>query len=190
MTFYHLDRPVQFCKGVEQYRPYFIEDPIRSENTASLRLIRQQTSVPLAIGEQFDSKWTFREAIEDDLMDFCRVDVCIAGGLTEARKIAAMCETHYIHLAPHNPLGPVSTAACLHLCLASPLVGVQELPRAPMSSFTEAFPVQAPFADGHLLVPDAPGLGVEFVEEALENEPPTPAAPHGLWRDDGSYGNW
>ena len=59
-----------------------------------------------------------------------------------------------------------------------------------MSSFTEAFPVQAPFADGHLLVPDAPGLGVEFVEEALENEPPSTSAPHGLRRDDGSYGNW
>ncbi|MAF09414.1 galactonate dehydratase [Candidatus Poribacteria bacterium] len=187
-----LDPPasIQFCKGVEQYRPFFIEDPLRSENISSLRLVRQQTSVPLAIGEQFDSKWTFREAIEDDLMDYCRVDVCIAGGLTEARKIAAMCETHYIHLAPHNPLGPVSTAACLHLCLASPLVGVQELPRAPMSSFTEAFPVQSPFADGYLLVPDAPGLGVEFVEEALESEAPAPTPPHGLMRDDGSYGNW
>ena len=64
-------------------------------------------------------------------MDYCRVDLCIAGGLTEVRKIAGWCETHYIHLAPHNPLGPVSTAACLHLCLASSLVGVQELPRAP-----------------------------------------------------------
>ncbi|MEO2005218.1 MAG: galactonate dehydratase [Candidatus Poribacteria bacterium] len=187
-----LDPPasIEFCKGVEPYRPYFIEDPLRSENVSSLRLVRQQTSVPLAIGEQFDSKWAFREAIEDDLMDYCRVDVCIAGGLTEARKIAAMCETHYIHLAPHNPLGPVSTAACLHLCLSSPLVGVQELPRAPMSSFADAFPVQAPFADGHLLVPDAPGLGVEFVEEALADEPPSASAPHGLWRDDGSYGNW
>ena len=128
---------LDFCNRVAPYNPFFIEDPLRSENPASLRRLRQQTSVPLAVGEQFDSKWTFREVIEEDLMDYCRVDLCIAGGLTEARKIAGWCETHYIHLAPHNPLGPVSTAACLHLCLASSLVGVQELPRAPMSVNTE-----------------------------------------------------
>ena len=89
-------------------------------------------------------------------MDYCRVDLCIAGGLTEARKIAGWCETHYIHMVPHNPLGPVSTAACLHLCLASALVGVQELPRPPMTSLTDAFPVQMPFADGYLLPPEGP----------------------------------
>ena len=149
---------LDFCNKVAQYNPFFIEDPLRAENPASLRRLRQQTSVPLAIGEQFDSKWTFREVIEEDLMDYCRVDLCIAGGLTEARKIVGWCETHYIHVVPHNPLGPVSAAACLQLCLASPLVGVQELPRAPMSSLTDVFPVQVPFEAGYLLPPERPGL--------------------------------
>ena len=182
---------LDFCKMVEPYNPFFIEDPLRSENPASLRRLRQQTSVPIAVGEQFDSKWSFREVIEEDLLDYCRVDLCIAGGLTEARKIAGWCETHYIHLAPHNPLGPVSTAACLHLCLASSLVGVQELPRAPMSSLTDVFPVQVPYESGHLLPPESPGLGIEFNEEALrivttqEYGPPS-----GYQRDDGSYTNW
>jgi L-alanine-DL-glutamate epimerase-like enolase superfamily enzyme len=188
-----LDPPasIEFCKGVEPYRPFFIEDPLRSENTASLRLIRQQTSVPIAVGEQFDSKWKFREVIEEDLLDYCRVDICIAGGLTEARKIAGWCETHYIHLAPHNPLGPVSTAACLHLCLASSLVGVQELPRPPMSTLTELFPVQVPFENGYLLPPERPGLGIEFNEDALGDvQPPAPGPPSGFRRDDGSYANW
>ena len=188
-----LDPPasIEFCKGVEQYRPFFIEDPLRSENPASLKLVRQNTSVPLAVGEQFDSKWSFREAIEEDLMDYCRVDLCIAGGLTEARKIAGWCETHYIHIVPHNPLGPVSTAACLHLCLASALVGVQELPRAPMTSLTDVFPVQMPFADGYLLPPESPGLGIEFNEDAVINAtPPAPGPPSGYQRDDGAYTNW
>lgn len=188
-----LDPPasIQFCKGVEPYRPFFIEDPLRSENPASLRLVRQQTSVPIAVGEQFASKWAFREVIEAELMDYCRVDLCIAGGLTEARKVAGWCETHYIHLAPHNPLGPVSTAACLHLCLASPMVGVQELPRPPMSALTDLFPVQAPFEDGYLLPPKGPGLGIAFNEEAIEGVEPVPPGPGvGLWRDDGSYTNW
>ncbi len=182
---------IALCKGVEPYRPFFIEDPLRSESTQSLRLVRQQTSVPFAVGEQFDSKWKFQQVIEEDLMDYCRVDLCIAGGLTEAKKIAGWCETHYIHLAPHNPLGPVSTAACLHLCLASSLVGVQELPRPPMSSLTDVFPKQVPFESGHLLVPEGPGLGIEFNEEAigaLEPQAPRPGA--GMLRDDGSYTNW
>ena len=182
---------LDFCNRVAPYNPFFIEDPLRSENPASLRRLRQQTSVPLAVGEQFDSKWTFREVIEEDLMDYCRVDVCIAGGLTEARKIAGWCETHYIHLAPHNPLGPVSTAACLHLCLASSLVGVQELPRAPMSSLTDEFPVQVPFESGYLLPPEAPGLGIEFNEAVLDTVSTQDyGPPTGYLRDDGSYTNW
>ena len=186
---------IQFCRAVEPFRPYFIEDPIRSESTQSLRLIRQQTSVALAVGEQWDSKWAFQQAIEEDLMDYCRVDLCIAGGLTEAKKIAGWCETHYIHLAPHNPLGPVSTAACLHLCLASPLVGVQELPRIPGTSFTDEFPTQVPYAEGHLLVPEGPGLGIEFDESAFagvvqSSHDSKRDGSKGFQRDDGSYTNW
>lgn len=182
---------LDFCKKVEPYNPFFIEDPLRSENPGSLRRLREQTSVPIAVGEQYDSKWKFREAIEEELLDFCRVDLCIAGGLTEARKIAGWCETHYIYLAPHNPLGPVSTAACLHLCLSSPLVGVQELPRPPMSSLTDVFPVQVPFESGYLLPPDLPGLGIEFNEEALTNVTSQEyGPPYGYTRDDGSFTNW
>ena len=76
---------IEFCKSVEQYHPFFIEDPLRSESPQSLRELRQQTSVPIAVGEQWDSKWAFQQAIEEDLMDYCRVDLCIAGGLTEAK---------------------------------------------------------------------------------------------------------
>lgn len=189
-----LDPPwaVQFCKGVEGARPFFIEDPLRSENPASLRLLRQQTSVPIAVGEQFAGKWAFRECLEQDLMDYCRMDLCIVGGITEARKIAGWCETHYIHLAPHNPLGPVCTAASLHLCLASSLVGVMELARVPGTVMPEVFPQQVPFAEGHLLVPETPGLGVEIDEEAAAARPyqETGGRSVGYQRDDGSYTNW
>jgi len=182
---------IQFCKAVEPYRPFFVEDPIRSESKQALRMIRQQTSVPIAVGEQWDSKWAFQQVIEEDLMDYCRVDLCIAGGLTEAKKIAGWCETHYIHLAPHNPLGPVSTAACLHLCLSSPLVGVQELPRIPGSTMTDVFPKQVPYEAGHLLVPEGPGLGVEFNEGAFDElDAYTGNKGHYFLRDDGSYTNW
>ena len=181
---------IQFCKGVEAYRPFFVEDPIRSESSESLRLVRQQTSVPIAVGEQWAGKWAFRQVIEEELTDYARIDVCIAGGLTEAKKIAGWCETHYIYLAPHNPLGPVSTAACLHLCLASSLVGVQECPRPPGTTHTDVFPVQVPFENGYLLVPDKPGLGVEFDETVAVELGPQERNGIWYWREDGSITNW
>ena len=188
-----LDPPasIALCQGVAPYRPFFVEDPLRSENPASLKLIRQQTSVPIAVGEQFTGKWAFREVIEEDLTDYCRMDVCIVGGLSEARKIAGWCEAHYIPLAPHNPLGPVATAASLHLCLSSPLVGVQELARPPGSTLTDVIPVQVPFDNGYLLPPDRPGLGIEFDEAAAVDNPGTGPKPGvGYRRDDGAYTNW
>jgi galactonate dehydratase len=181
---------VRFCRGVEPYRPFFIEDPVRSEDPRALRRVRSQTSVPLAAGEQWAGKWAFRDAIEEDLIDYCRVDLCIAGGLSEARKIAGWAETHYIALAPHNPLGPVSTAACLQLCMASPLVGVMELPRVPGKYLTDLFPVQAEFRDGFLLRPDKPGLGIEFDEAAAAEGRALPQKARWFQREDGSYTNW
>jgi len=187
-----LDPPeaIQLCRALEPYRPYFVEDPIRSENMHSFHQLARHAAVPLAAGEQFASKWDFRELIEEDLIQYCRVDLCICGGITEARKVAGWCETHYINLAPHNPLGPVSTAACLHLDLATSNFGVQELPRLPGTVLPEVFPVQVPFADGHLLPPTAPGLGVEFNEEAARKCEFRPGHSPQLRRADGCFTNW
>ena len=112
-----LDPPdaIWLCQEFEQYRPYFVEDPLRVENAQSYRGLRARTTVPLAAGEQYNSKWEFRQVVEEELIDYARVDLCICGGLTEAKKIAAACETHYINLAVHNPIGPVATSAFLHL---------------------------------------------------------------------------
>jgi L-alanine-DL-glutamate epimerase-like enolase superfamily enzyme len=181
---------VGLCRASEQFQPFFMEDALRSENPHQYHRLRQQTAVPLAAGEQWAGKWEFREAIEDDLIDYCRVDLCIVGGITEARKIAGWCETHHIKLATHNPLGPVSSAACLQLNLASSNVGVQEQPRRPGTYATDVVPVQVPWQDGYLLPPDRPGLGVEFDREAARRSPfQMTESPH-LRRLDGSFTNW
>jgi galactonate dehydratase len=187
-----LDLPdaVRLCRASEQFQPFFMEDALRSENPHQYHRLRQQTAVPLAAGEQWAGKWEFREAIEDDLIDYCRVDLCIVGGITEARKIAGWCETHHIKLATHNPLGPVSSAACLQLNLASSNVGVQEQPRRPGTYSTDVVPVQVPWQDGYLLPPDRPGLGIEFDREAARRSPfQMTESPH-LRRLDGSFTNW
>ena len=169
-----------------------MEDPLRSQNPASLRNLRRQTCVPLAVGEQFVGNSAFREVVEEDLMDYCRLDVSLCGGLTEARKIAGWCETHYIALAPHNPLGPVNTAASLHLCLASALVGVQELPRVPGAVLKDVFNTELVFDQGFLTTTDAPGLGVE-IDETVAAEGRFEVQQDGVYhlrRDDGSFTNW
>ncbi len=181
---------IRLGRAVEEFDPFFLEDPIRAESMQSLRLVRQHVHSPIAVGEQFASKWEFRQVIEEELMDFCRIDLGICGGLTEAKKVAGWCETHYIKLATHNPLGPVSTAACLHLNLASPLVGVQEQPRRPGTSMNDIFPVQVPWEDGYLLPPTAPGLGIVFDREAARKHPFQMRGLPQLHRLDGSITNW
>jgi galactonate dehydratase len=187
-----LDLPeaVWLCQEVEQFNPFFIEDPLRSENPDSFKTLRPRTRVPLAAGEQFSSKWEFRQLIEEEWIDYARIDLCIVGGFTEARKIAGWCETHYIQLAVHNPLGPISSAACLQLNLATPLVGVQEQPRKTGTVLTDVVPVQPEWKDGYLLAPTRPGLGVEFDREAAKQHPfQARELPH-LRRKDGSFTNW
>jgi galactonate dehydratase len=181
---------VWLCKEFEPFRPYFIEDPLRCENPDSFKTLRPRTTVPLAAGEQFGSKWEFRQLIEEEWIDYARIDLCIAGGLTEAKKIAGWCETHYINLATHNPLGPVSSAACLHLNLSCPNVGVQEQPRRPGSWLQDVVPVQIEWEDGYLLPPKRPGLGIEFDREAAKKHPMQEAKSIILHRPDGAFTNW
>ena len=187
-----IDMPdaIRLCRMVEDLDLFFMEDPLRSENPASYATLARHTSVPIAAGEQWATKWSFRQAIEEELINYARIDLCIVGGITEALKVARWCETHYIKLALHNPLGPVSTAACLHLDLASDNVGVQECPRIPGTALADLFPVQVPFERGHLLVPEGPGLGIDFDESMVAGYPPEPGHPPELWSSDGSMTNW
>jgi galactonate dehydratase len=188
-----LDPPdtIRLGRQLEQFNMYFIEDPLRCENPQSYRHVRNHVSCPLAIGEHMATKWEFRQLIEEELMDYARIDLCIVGGLTEARKIANWCETHYIKIVPHNPLGPISTAACLHLDLATDNFGVQEGGIVGSTVMTDIFPVQVPYESGHLLPPGRPGLGVEMDDEAaLAACDTTTAQSPRLRRSDGSFTNW
>lgn len=179
-----------FCRAIEASRPLFVEDPLRSEFIEGYAILRGQTSVPIAAGEQLATKWMFRDLIERNLIDFARVDLCIAGGLTEARKIAAMCEAHMIDLAVHNPIGPISTAACLHLNLASPNVLIQELPRRPGECVPDLIATDQVWDAGWLANKGAPGLGVTLNEEALDAYPFSHEHLPILRSEDGSFTNW
>ncbi|HEX3811223.1 MAG TPA: mandelate racemase/muconate lactonizing enzyme family protein [Mycobacteriales bacterium] len=180
---------IQMAKELAPMRPFFIEDPLRAENPAEFAYLRQHISVPIATGEQLPSKWDFRELIERSLMDYCRVDLCIAGGLTEAKKIAGWCETHYIEQVPHNPLGPVSTAACLHFDLSTPLFAVQELTWRP-DILADVVTTDMRLEGGKLYSGGSPGLGVELDDEAAAAFPYEHPGLRILHRDDQSVSDW
>ena len=182
---------IALCRELEESKPFFIEDPIRSENPNTYRLIRQHVNLPIAAGEQWGSKWPFRQVIEEDLIDYARIDLCIVGGMTEALKITHWAETHYIDIVPHNPLGPVSAAACVALCMASTNVGVQEMPRQPGTYAQKLFPKQIAWKDGFAWSPDEPGLGVSFdiAEAERSYAEPRSFVPR-LSRNDGAFTNW
>ena len=188
-----LDPPevIQMCRDMESLKPFFIEDPIRSENPGSYETIRNKINLPIAAGEQWATKWSFREVIEKELIDYARIDLCIVGGITEALKITHWAETHYINIVPHNPLGPVSAAACIALCMASSNVGVQEMPKAPGTYARDLFPQQIEWKDGYSWSPDTPGLGVDINMDIAETMRvnPTGFSPQ-LKREDGSFTNW
>jgi galactonate dehydratase len=183
-----------FCQRMPEGTLDFLEEPIRDETPQAYQSLRSMTNVPFAIGEEFASKWQFLPYVEAGISNFARVDVSNVGGLTEAMKVASMCEAHYIDLMPHNPLGPICTAATVHLAAAVPNFSWLEVRVSPTEELgfqdTALFPVQLAQHGATIPVPDGPGLGVEFNEElAREQRFRFWEAPH-LRREDGSYTNW
>jgi len=186
------DMAIWLAKELEPFMPLVIEDPIRPENPASYRTLARHVSLPIAAGEHWGTKWQFREAIEQELIQIARPDVTMVGGITEVKKIAAMCETHYIDVTPHGAVGPVSTAACNHLSFSNPKMAWGDASPETGTLVRDIFPVQPTFDHGSMAPSDTPGLGLEFNEEAAQGHAYTSYHFIGsqFTRRDGSLNNW
>jgi galactonate dehydratase len=184
-----------FCQKMPRGTLDFLEEPIRDEAPEAYEALRRMTDVPFAIGEEFASKWQFLPYVERGITQFARIDVCNVGGLTESMKVAGWCEAHYIDMMPHNPLGPVCTAATVHFCAAIANMAWLEVRATPAEKHlgfdnSEVFPVQPRLDGARYPVPTAPGLGVEVNEDYLKQASfKFWEAPH-LKRRDGSVTNW
>ena len=162
-------------RGIEQYHPMFYEDPTLPDNLDAMAYIASKLSVPIATGERIHTIHEFQMLLERRAVQYVRPDVCMAGGLTHTKKIAALAEAHYVGVIPHNPLGPVSTAACLQLAACIPNFAIQEYPlgeHEPPKSEIVKQPLQ--LENGFLIIPDGPGIGIELADDALEKYPPIP----------------
>ncbi|HWU17461.1 MAG TPA: mandelate racemase/muconate lactonizing enzyme family protein [Devosia sp.] len=184
-----------YCQKMPSGTLDFLEEPIRDETPEAYEALRKMTDVPFAIGEEFSSKWQFLPYIERDIHQLNRIDVCNVGGLTEAMKVAGWSEAHYVDMMPHNPLGPICTAATIHFAAAVPNFAWLETRASPgelYHGFDDAgiFVGQPRLTGAVYEVGDAPGLGVEVDEAAVKKQTfKFWEAPH-LRRNDGSVTNW
>jgi galactonate dehydratase len=184
---------VQLGLGIEPYRPYFYEDPVLPDNVDEMAYVAGKVNVPIATGERFTSLWEFQMLLARGAVQYVRPDVCLVGGISGARKVAALAEAHHVGVVPHNPLSPVSTAACMQIAASAPNFALQEYPSSTWSS-ADVRPPEAEMVDGavehdgegYLPVPTRPGIGVTLREDALERFPCRPLPMKSRLNVDGS----
>jgi galactonate dehydratase len=190
-TRFDLADAVRLATLIEPLQPLFIEDPLRSENPGVYKQLRTMVKAPLAVGEQYGDRWDINELIEGRLIDYSRVSIPNAGGITEFWKQAALCETHYVGLVPHFT-GPVGEAALVHCCAVFSGPCLMEM-AVGLNRNYPYLPKSYDFHDGKMWPNDRPGLGVEFdpsqvkmfweVTRAAQRTPV-------YHRPDGSLTNW
>jgi galactonate dehydratase len=154
-------------KEIEQYQPFFVEEPCQAQNVDTMVDIARGTHLPIATGERIFTKWGFREILEKGAASIIQPDLCHAGGITEGRLIAGMAEAYYVPIAPHNPMGPISLAVGLNLAASIPNFLVQEQVSLGEGYLKEPFKLQK---DGTVLIPRKPGLGVELDEDQMKDK--------------------
>jgi galactonate dehydratase len=162
---------IEFCRVLAPFRPYFIEEPVPPENVDALVEVRRASPVPIATGERLVSRFAFRELFEKQACHIVQPDLCHCGGLWEAKKIAAMAETYFMGVAPHNPLGPVANAAALHFALSTPNFLIQEDMLSDVPWRWDVVHSSLETKDGYWLPTSAPGLGIEVDEAAAAQHP-------------------
>jgi galactonate dehydratase len=162
---------IQYAKALEPFAPFFLEEVCPPEHVAGMAQVARATAIPLATGERLIGRAGFREVCEARAVAVIQPDLCHTGGLWEARKIAAMAETYFMSVAPHNPLGPLATAAAIHFAAATPNWIIQESLRADVPWRDEVLINPVQIAGGYVALPEGPGLGVAVNEAAAAKHP-------------------
>jgi mannonate dehydratase len=183
---------MQLVKDVEKFKPFFMEDPFSPEDVGYFKHLRQQTSTPIAMGELFNNPNEFVPLIAERLIDFIRIHISQIGGLTPARKVAALCEFFSVRTAWHGPgdVSPVGHACNVHLDLAVPNFGIQEA-RAFTQEEQDVFPGCPVLKNGYYHASDKPGLGIDLDEKLaakfpISDDPPFDLRWGNLRRRDGT----
>ena len=181
-------RALEMAAVLKPYRPFFFEEPIRPENIESMGELRKKLNIPLATGEMLYTKYEFRDLVAAQGADILQPDIVLCGGLLETKKIAAMAEAHYLNIAPHNPLGPVSTAIAVQFAASTPNFLILEYRLDNEGPRRKLIREPLKLTDGYLEIPDVPGMGIELNEAAFEANPLKPWRRPLIIEPDGNIG--
>ncbi|HEY3282243.1 MAG TPA: galactonate dehydratase [Armatimonadota bacterium] len=174
------------CQELAPYYPLFLEEPVLPENVEALADVARHTTAPIATGERLFTRFGFREVLEKHAAAVLQPDLCICGGIAEGRKIAAMAEAYFVAVAPHNPYGPITTAASLQLDACTPNFLIQEFVSLGEELFEEPFVMK----DGYVDVPKRPGLGIRVDEKKLAARAYGGHTVPTWYHKDGSLADW
>jgi galactonate dehydratase len=189
----HKGMAKQLAQALEPCKPLFIEEPILCEHPEALKQLSQLTTIPIAFGERLYSRWDVKRYLEDSSVDILQPDISHAGGISEVKKIATMCEAYDVAIAPHCPLGPIALAACMQIGISSPNFVIQEMSLG-MHYNTEAgeedlatylrdksvFDIE----EGYVKALTGPGLGIEIDEMTVRRV----SQETGYWQPKEFYG--
>ncbi len=181
---------IQYAEVLKPYRPWFIEEPCQPEDPAGIARVARATTIPIASGERLCHRSDFLHLLQQQAIAIAQPDVCHAGGLTEVRRIAALCDTFGVSMAPHNPLGPVATMVNIHLGFATPNFLIQEIMRSDVPWRDEVVQGGARIENGYVLPPQSPGIGITIDDIAAARHPYTDAPPIQWYHADGSVADW
>jgi len=166
-------RALELAEAVQPYRPLFFEEPLRPENISAMAALKHKLPIPLATGEMLYTKYEFVDLITAGAVDIVQPDLVLCGGILESKKIAAIAEAHYLTVAPHNPLGPVSTAVSAHFAASTGNFLILEYRIDSEGPNRKLIREPLKFDNGYVLIPETPGLGIELNEDAFRGQPLT-----------------
>ncbi len=183
---------IQYINAIEEYSPFFCEEPVPPENVEALLEVRQNVKVPIATGERLVTRHQYRTVFEKRACHVIQPDLCHCGGIFEARKIAAMAEVYDMGVAPHNPMGPVANAVALHFALSTPNFIIQEDMLTDVPWRWDVVECDLETKDGYWLPSEKPGLGIEVNEEAAQKHPFKQEVLHSttIRAEDGAILDW
>ncbi len=182
---------IQYGQTLAPYRPFFLEEPCPPKNVAGMaEVARALPGIPIATGERLVTRWGFRDLLEQRACSVIQPDLCHCGGIWEARKIAALAETYFVSVAPHNPLGPLATAVAVHFALCTPNWLIQEAIRNDVPWRDDVLDAPLEVRGGHISPPTRPGWGVEINEAEAAKHPYAPEVRMQWFHDDGSVADW
>jgi L-alanine-DL-glutamate epimerase-like enolase superfamily enzyme len=163
-SLWNLPTAKKIARALEEFEPFWFEDPLKADNIDALADYAASTHVPTTISETLATRWSFREVMEANAAGVVMLDLSWCGGISEAKKIAGMAETYKLPVAPHDCTGPVVYMASMHLSLNAVNTLIQESVRAFYTGWYQELVTQLPvFSNGHLDIPHAPGLGTELL---------------------------